>query len=111
MSPAERLKREAQLPSPPEASPRGRRILWIIMILGLLATAAGFVFKIIEFIYTMSSDTVRGFADVPVTVYFFVAGGWLFILIWCLKTGKFKNLEQAGYDMLAQEEEYERRGE
>jgi nitrogen fixation-related uncharacterized protein len=113
MSPAEklRLKMEALPPAPPEMTRGGRRVLMVVMILGVLGAGCAFVFKLVEFIYTLGSSEVRGFADVPVTVYFFVAAGWLSILIWCFKTGKFKNLEQAGHDMLAQEEEYERRGE
>lgn len=89
----------------------GRKLLWVAMILGLLGAGTAFVFKLVEFVLTLDSDEVQGFADVPVTTYFFVAGGWLCLLVWCFATGKFKNLEQPKMDMLAMEEEYERRGE
>ncbi len=92
-------------------SPAGKRTLWIVMILGLIGAGTAFALKLAEFMYTLSSDAVKGFADVPVTVYFMVAGGWFAVLMYCFATGKFKNVEQAKYDMLAKEEEYDRTGQ
>ena len=100
--------------SPSEQYPISRRsknLLWISMIVGIIGAGIAFTFKIAEFIHTLGADEVRGFAEVPVITYFFVAGGWLSVLIWCFKTGKFRNLEQPKFDMLAQEEEYERLGQ
>jgi hypothetical protein len=81
------------------------------MILGTIAAGLAFAYKLAEFIFTLSSDEAKGFADVPVTVYFFVAAGWLALLVWCFATGKMRDLESTKHEMLAQEEEYERRGE
>ena len=89
----------------------GRIVLWTIMILGLSGAGVAFTYKIAEFLFTLGSDEVKGFADVPVTVYFVVASGWLCLLVWCFLTGKFTNLEQAKYDFFEKEAEYERRGE
>jgi hypothetical protein len=86
-------------------------VFWVVTLAGLLAAGVAFVYKVAEFIFTIGSDEVKGFADVPVTVYFVVAAGWLCLLVWCFVTGKFTDLERAKYDMLAMEEEYERRGE
>ena len=88
-----------------------RRALWASMILGVFCSAVAFVYKITEFILTLQDNEVKGFADVPVTIYFCVAGGWLLLLVWCFVSGQFKNVEQPKYDMLEMEEEYERRGE
>lgn len=77
----------------------------------LVASGIAFTYKIAEFLFTLQSEEVRGFAEVPVTVYFVVAAGWLCLLAWCFVTGKFKDMEQAKLDMLEQEAEYERRGE
>ena len=93
------------------AGRRGKTILWISMIVGTLAAGVAFVYKIAEFIFTLNSNDVKGFADVPVTVYFVVAAGWLCLLAWCFLTGKFKDIESAKWDMLKQESDYERRGE
>ena len=92
---------------------RPTRNLAVIVISFLVVIGGGvaFTYKIAEFIFTLSSDEVQGFADVPVTVYFVVAAGWLCLLVWCLLTGKFRDLEQSKYQMLEQEAEYERRGE
>jgi hypothetical protein len=92
-------------------SPRARLILWTAMILGLLGAGTAFAFKVAEFVFTIGSEDLPGFADHPVAVYFFVAAGWLAILGWCFMTGKMRDLEQPKHDMLAREEEYERRGE
>lgn len=89
---------------------RQQRVLWISMIVGVVFGGAAFAYKIVEFLFTLSSPEARGFAEVPVTVYFFVAAGWLCLLVWCFVSGQFKNLEQAKFDMLEMEEEYERRG-
>ena len=88
-----------------------RILMWAAMIGGIAASGIAFVYKISEFIFTLNESTVQGFADVPVTVYFVVAAGWLLLLIWCFITGKFTNVEEPKYEMLRMEEEYERRGE
>ena len=89
---------------------RGKRILWISMIVGTVVGGGAFVYKVVEFTFTLSSPEARGFAEVPVMVYFCVAAGWLCLLAWCFSTGKFKNNEQAKLDMLRMEEEYDRLG-
>lgn len=85
-------------------------LLWAAMVGGIFAAGVAFVYKIAEFIFTLNSSTVQGFADVPVTIYFVVASGWLFLLVWCFLSGKFTNVEEPKYEMLRMEEEYERRG-
>lgn len=88
----------------------GKIILWTAMISGLLMAGAAFSYKVAEFIFTLNSDEVQGFADVPVTVYFIVAAGWICLLVWCFLTGKFTDMERAKFEMLDAEEDYERRG-
>ncbi len=90
---------------------RQQIILWVVMIAGLCGAGVAFAYKVAEFIFTLSSDEVKGFADVPVTVYFIVAAGWLMILVWCFLSGKFTDMERAKFEMLEMEEAYERRGE
>ncbi len=85
--------------------------MWGAMIFGVAVAGIAFVYKIAEFIFTLNSDAVQGFADVPVTIYFVVAAGWLCLLVWCFLSGKFTNVEEPKFEMLRMEEEYERRGE
>jgi hypothetical protein len=87
---------------------RGRIVLWIAMIVGIVSAGTAFVYKIAEFMFTLSSDEVPGFADMPVTLYFIVATGWLAILAWCFLTGKFTDMEKAKWEMIEKEEAYER---
>src|SRR5690349_7208995 len=99
-----------QLPSTLGRSERRERLaLWILMIVGLGLAGVAFVYKVAEFLFTLGSTEVQGFADVPVTVYFVVATGWLCLLVWCFLSGKFVDLERSKYEMLELEEEYERR--
>ena len=96
---------------PEHISRRARIALWVAMIVGIIASGLGFAYKIAEFLFTLGDDGAKGFADVPVTVYFVVAFGWLLLLVWCFLTGKFTHSEQAKLDMIAKEEEYDRLGE
>jgi hypothetical protein len=89
---------------------RTRKVFLWSLIVGVVLSGLAFALKVAQFIHSMSSEAARGFADVPVTVYFFVAGGWFCLLAWCLITGKFRNMESAKLEMLKQEEEYERQG-
>lgn len=89
---------------------RTRAVFLWSMGVGLVFTGLTFALKVAEFIFTMSSEDAAGFADVPVTVYFCVAAGWFFFLIYCWVTGKFRNVEHAKFDLLELEEEYERQG-
>lgn len=83
--------------------------VWSLLV-GVLLSGAAFALKIAEFIYTMSSEEAKGFADVPVTVYFFIAGGWFCLLLWSFLTGKFKDMEREKYEIIELEEMYERQG-
>jgi hypothetical protein len=99
------------LPDEDNMERRGKIILWTAMIAGLVAAGTAFTYKVAEFIFTLGSKDVQGFADVPVTVYFVVACGWLCLLAFCFASGKFKDIESSKWDMLKQELDHERRGE
>ena len=88
-----------------------RILLWIAMIGGTFIAGVAFVYKIAEFIFTLNSNEVQGFADVPVTIYFVVAAGWLCLLVWSYVSGQFTDVERAKVEMLEMEEAYEQRGE
>ncbi len=102
---------EQQFPDRAPLSRRGKIILWTSMILGGLGAGTAFVYKIAEFLFTLTSEEVQGFADVPVTVYFAVAAGWLALLVWSFLTGKFHDVENSKNSLLRMEAELERRGE
>ena len=84
-------------------------IIWS-MVVAIILSGVAFAYKVAEFIFAISNEAFAGSFDVPVIVYFTVAAGWLALLIWCVVAGKFKEMERSKYEMLAQEEEYERLG-
>lgn len=84
-------------------------LLWTLGV-GLVFSGLAFAFKIATFIWTLSSDDMKGTFDVSITVYFFVSAGWLCLLVWAFASGKFREMEKAKFEMLRQEEEYERLG-
>ena len=90
---------------------REKILLWVVMVVGIGLSGIAFVYKIAEFIFTLGGDEVKGFADVPVTVYFVVAAGWLCLLVWSYVTRQFVDVERSKYEMLEMEAEYERLGE
>lgn len=93
----------------PNDRPARLVIIWS-MVVGLVLSGIAFAYKVAEFMFTMTSVEFAGAFDVPIIVYFAVAAGWFLLLIWCFLTGKFREMERAKYDMIAQEEEYERLG-
>ena len=86
-----------------------RLLVWTISV-GVVLAGIAFAYKIASFIFTMSSPDFRGTFDVGITVYFVVSAGWLCVLIWSFMTNKFKQMEDEKYEMLRQEEEYDRLG-
>jgi hypothetical protein len=105
------LDRMDPIPLPEPLSPVQRWILFVAMAVGVVSAGIAFAYKIAEFLFTLTADEVQGFADVPVTVYFAVAAGWLALLVWSFFTGKLTDVEGAKTELLRKEAEYERRGE
>ena len=84
-------------------------VIWTLIV-GVLLAGVAFAYKIAGFIYTLSSPDFRGTFDVGILVYCAVSAGWLCLLVWSFLTGKFKRVERAKFDLLKQEEEYDRLG-
>lgn len=93
----------------PEERATERLFVWTIGV-GIALAGVAFAYKIAGFVHVLTSQDFRGTFDVSIAVYCAVSLGWLCLLAWCFTTGKFAKMERAKYDMLRQEEEYERRG-
>lgn len=93
----------------PEERATERLFIWTIGA-GIVLAGIAFAYKIAGFVHVLTSADFRGTFDVGIAVYFAVSSGWLCLLAWCFFTGRFAKMERAKYDMLKQEEEYERRG-
>lgn len=89
---------------------RGKRItLWVMAVGILLPGAYGFGEKLVQFIRTLNTEDGAGFTLIPISNYFFVAAGMACMLVWAIAHGMFRDIEAPKYDMLAQEEELDRR--
>lgn len=94
-----------EYPEPAPLTPTAKWILFIMMVVGVVSAGIAFAYKIAEFLFTLTSEEVQGFADVPVVVYFAVAAGWMALLGWSFLTGKLRDVEDAKSDFLRKEEE------
>lgn len=77
-------------------------------LLIILVAGCGFIFKLFEFARSIDPNEHVLFAVMPITTYLIVASGFMCLFIWAFLSGKFADLEAAKYDMLEQEEAYER---
>ncbi len=92
--------------APRYAPPQRRLFIWIMMV-AVLAAGAAFTLKIAQFLHTLESPDVEGFITVPITTYFAVAMGYLFLFGWCWAKGDFKRIEEPKFTMLEREMEYD----
>ena len=88
---------------------RGKQIFLIVFALLILAPAGyGFIEKLMLFVLAMKHQLIGGFVSLPVVKYLIVSAGMVCLLIWAIKHGMFRNIENPKYDMLEREEELER---
>jgi len=65
--------------------------------------AAGFIFKIWEFVRSLSDANAMGFAIVPLSSYFLTGTGFLLLLGWSISRGAFRDIEAPKYTMIERE--------
>ncbi len=91
-------------------SPAARKFLWIFSVFMVLVAGSGFLFKLIEFIVTATSqgkDALSSFL-LPVLNYLLVAAGFFCLFLWAYFRGQFRDLEAAKYRMLELNAEVDR---
>jgi cbb3-type cytochrome oxidase maturation protein len=107
------------LPVHPETPPRSRRpggaiarFVALGMLVAIAAGGAGFVYKLFQF--TREALAAEGaeasFALVPVVVFVCVGTGFVFLFLWALLRGQFRDIEEPKYRLLEEDELYERLG-
>lgn len=81
---------------------RKRIFLWCFSVAMVVTAGTAFTFKLIEFLHTATTDGADALASflIPVLNYLMVAAGFMFLFLWALFTGQFKNVESAKYRML-----------
>ena len=96
-------------PKQPTPQEQRRFRLWVIVItLGMMVAASGFVFKLVEFIRVAQNQDAEGFAVVPVVTYFLVTSGFICVFIWNYLRGGLRDVEKPKYRLLERHEEIER---
>jgi hypothetical protein len=89
---------------------RTRSIVVFILAIGVMVIAGGaFLNKMVEFAITMAGDEVAGFGAVAVTTYLAGMLPLLFLTLWAVMTGRFRDIERPATRMLEMHWELERR--
>jgi nitrogen fixation-related uncharacterized protein len=84
------------------------RAVHIFFSLTCIVAGCMFVFKLHEFLRTLKTDELAGFAFDPILIYGFVAVGFFLLLMWAFLSGQFKDIEKTKHEMLERFFEQER---
>jgi cbb3-type cytochrome oxidase maturation protein len=76
----------------------------------VLTAGTAFLFKLIEFFVTATSQGADALASflIPVLNYLLVAAGFLCLFLWAYSSGQFRDVEHAKYRMLELQQEIDR---
>jgi hypothetical protein len=80
-------------------------------VIVLVIAGLGFVFKMAEFATTIVKDEVEGFGAVAVTIYLIGMVPIVFLTLWAVMTGRFRDIERPKLRVLELDREIERGGE
>ena len=91
--------------APKEESPSpqaSRRFIWVFSVTMVLVAGTAFVFKLIEFFATATTEGPGALASflIPVLNYLLVAAGFFCLFLWAYLSGQFRDLEAPKYRML-----------
>jgi hypothetical protein len=78
----------------------------VMVIAGL-----GFVYKMTEFVVTITRDDIEGFGAVAVATYLIGMLPIVFLTLWGVLTGRFHDIERPKFRLLELDREIERGGE
>ena len=71
----------------------------------------GFVYKMAEFVVTISRDEIEGFGAVAVATYLIGMLPIVFLTLWGVLSGRFRDIERPKFRLLELDREIERGGE
>lgn len=71
----------------------------------------GFVYKMTEFAMTIVKDDIEGFGAISVTVYLLGILPMIFLNLWAVFSGRFRDIERPKYRLFELDREIERGGE
>jgi nitrogen fixation-related uncharacterized protein len=91
---------------------RTRGLVVFLMAVGVMLVAGGaFIHKMFDFALTMGGDEVAGFGVVAVATYLLGMLPLLFLTLWAVMTGRFRDVERPATRMLELDAQIERGGE
>ncbi len=90
---------------------RTRKIVQIAFAAAVLVFAGmGFVYKMSEFAATIVKDDIEGFGAVAVGIYLTGVVPLLFLTLWAIMSGRFRDIARPKYRMLEMDREIEASG-
>jgi nitrogen fixation-related uncharacterized protein len=80
---------------------RLRQVVFVAFCTSVLLIAGlGFTYKMTEFAMTIVKDDVEGFGAVAVAIYLVGMLPLVFLTLWAVLTGRFRDIERPKYRML-----------
>ena len=86
-------------------------VVFAFAIIVMVIAGTSFVYKMTEFAVTIARDEVQGFGAVAVATYLIGMLPLVFVTLWAVASGKFRDIERPKLRMLELDREIERGGE
>ena len=91
---------------------RTRTVIVFALFVGVMVVSGtAFFMKMLDFVMTMSGDELAGFGAVAVSTYLRGMAPLLFLMLWAVTTGRFRDVEAPKLRMLELDRLIERGGE
>jgi nitrogen fixation-related uncharacterized protein len=91
--------------------PSARGIAVFAFTIGVFVIAGlGFAYKMAEFALTIARDDIEGFGAVAVSIYLIGMIPIVFITLWAVVTGRFRDIERPKHRLFELDDEIERGG-
>ena len=86
-------------------------VVFAFAIIVMVIAGGAFVYKMAEFAMTIVKDDVEGFGAVAVATYLIGMLPIIFVTLWAVLSGKFRDIERPKFRLLELDREIERGGE
>ncbi|HZR82717.1 MAG TPA: hypothetical protein VFD92_16605 [Candidatus Binatia bacterium] len=86
-------------------------VLFAMTIAVMFIAGGAFFYKMTEFVVTMARGDIEGFGAASVATYLIGMLPLMFLTLWAVLTGRFRDIERPKFRMLELDREIERGGE
>ena len=86
-------------------------VVFVFAIVVMAVAGLGFVYKMAEFVVTITRDEIAGFGAVAVATYLIGMLPIVFLTLWGVLSGRFRDVERPKFRLLELDREIERGGE